>query len=129
MTTLIKALEYRLAVPGKPESFRSRKSKDFREKIKKYAELIIHEPIIKGVEVYVDYFHRRNRKMDMDNISKNVLDALNGIAYKDDRQVKNQNSRAHDIRNIITITDLPLDAVKPLKEWDEYIFIRIREIN
>ena len=128
MRESIKKLEYRLVIPGKPESFRSKKSKDFKTKISSIAKTVISKPIESGVEIYADYFYKRNRKMDMDNISKNILDALTGIAYKDDREVKSQKSRAHNLKKNLRITDLPLDSIKPLKKFDEYIFLRIREI-
>jgi Holliday junction resolvase RusA-like endonuclease len=127
MTTIISALEYRLIVPGKAESFRSKRAMDFRSKIAQVALRIIDKPLEGEVEIFVDYFHVEKRKMDMDNISKNVLDALTGIAYTDDVQVRNQNSRAHYLGQIITLADLPIDSIKPMKDFSEYTFIRIRE--
>lgn len=35
----------------------------------------------------VYYFHRKKRPVDTDNLSKPILDALQGIAYRDDSQV------------------------------------------
>ena len=35
----------------------------------------------------VYYFHRDKRTVDTDNLSKPILDALQGIAYRDDSQV------------------------------------------
>lgn len=64
--------------------------------------------------------------MDMDNIAKCILDALNGVAYVDDRQVALQASRAHDLSRVVRIVDT-VDIVKPLLKHEQYTFVRVEE--
>jgi len=46
----------------------------------------------------VYYFHQVTTGLDADNLSKPILDALTGLAYEDDRQVKVRYSGVHDLR-------------------------------
>jgi hypothetical protein len=67
--------------------------------------------------------------MDMDNIAKCVLDAMNGVAYVDDRQVLHQYSRAYDLSEPFWLSGGPVDLIKPLARHAEYIFVRIRAVG
>ena len=62
----------------------------------------------------------------MDNISKCILDALNGLAYVDDWQVTVQSSSAHDLAELAHLPEGPVDLVKPLQKYTQYLFVRIR---
>lgn len=39
------------------------------------------------VEVYIDFYLPDRRRRDIDNLSKAVLDACNGIVWQDDQQI------------------------------------------
>src|SRR5215204_1542088 len=43
------------------------------------------------------YFHRRRSDQDADNISKPILDALEGLAYEDDRIVRFRQAAMFDL--------------------------------
>jgi Holliday junction resolvase RusA-like endonuclease len=121
--------EYRIIVPGKATSFRSPKAKKYKNIINDLAKHIIPNPIIGNtVEVRLDYFHMNKRRMDMDNIAKCVIDALNGIAYVDDRQVILQAATAYSLTSIVNIDNGIVDLIKPLAQYEEYLFIRIRKV-
>ena len=47
----------------------------------------IAEPIAGSVSLKLYFYLRDNRRVDADNLSKAVCDALQGIAYQDDKQV------------------------------------------
>jgi Holliday junction resolvase RusA-like endonuclease len=127
MIRVDKILEYRLVIPGKPESFRSRKASRYKKRVRQIARSIFKRPLDRGeINVILDYFHTSQRRFDMDNISKCVLDALNGIAYKDDKSVRWQTSVSHFLGEPLFIQGGPVDLVKPLKEYDSYVFIRLR---
>jgi hypothetical protein len=66
------------------------------------------------VQFLVDYFHAERRRMDMDNIVKAVLHALNGIAYRDDRQVHVVRAQAHFTGDTFVLPEGPADLVKSL---------------
>ena len=57
------------------------------------------------------YLHRRPTQLDADNLSKPVLDALNGACYADDRQVKVRTSGTLDLGNaFFDLTDVGVPA-------------------
>src|SRR3712207_4836416 len=126
MRQLHKSPEYRIVIPGKAVSFRSPKSGDYKNLIRDAAQRIFARPIVGDiVEVRLDYFHLSRRRMDMDNIAKCVLDALNGIAYVDDRQVRLQAAEAYSLTSVIRITQGVVDVIKPLAQYEEHLFIRV----
>jgi Holliday junction resolvase RusA-like endonuclease len=45
------------------------------------------DPVIEDVAVTLTFFRRGRQRADLDNLVKNVWDALNGIVYQDDRQI------------------------------------------
>ena len=118
--------EFRLVVPGKPESFRSTRAQRYKRRVQEVAESLFASPLTGRLDVLIDYFHLRRRRMDMDNISKCILDALTGTAYADDVQVALQSSVDHDLSAPLRISGC-VDLVKPLAEHEEYVFIRIRD--
>jgi len=130
MVVIDPKIEYFIIVPGKARSFRSRYAKAYKEKVRKIAREVIIEMFNNDdVDLKIDYFHRGNRNVDMDNITKNVMDALTGIAYLDDKFVKTQNSRAHKIDEIVTLFGEVFDIFKPLVNHKEYLTIRISSKN
>jgi Holliday junction resolvase RusA-like endonuclease len=44
-------------------------------------------PVVYPVKVTIWFYRKRQGKCDLDNLSKAVLDALNGIVFEDDSQV------------------------------------------
>ena len=100
MTVARKQREFRFWVPGKPESFRVPAARDFKSRVAAAAGAVFRTPLSEqNLEIRIDHFHQLDRAADMDNIAKAVMDALNGVAYVDDKQVKRQSSeqigRAH----------------------------------
>jgi Holliday junction resolvase RusA-like endonuclease len=121
-----RGVEYRFVVPGRAVSFRSQAAMRYRRVVGRCARLVFGKPLDVTLEIRLDYFHSHERRVDMDNVSKCVLDGLNGVAYSDDRLAKVQTSRAHDLRARVDLQDGPVDLVKPLRRYQEYLFVRIR---
>jgi Holliday junction resolvase RusA-like endonuclease len=127
MTRTTEALEYRFVVPGVAISFRSPKAKTYKRTVARIARPILPlTPRDEPIEIRLDYFHVAPRRFDMDNVAKCVMDALSGIAYRDDRLATLQSARAHDLTNRISIYGGPVDLVKPLRWHENYLFVRIR---
>lgn len=119
--------EYRFVVPGQAISFRSRRAKKYKQLVRRIAKDVLPERLIgQFIEVYMDYFHSRPRRLDMDNVAKCILDALNGVAYVDDKQVRMQSAKAYLLRSPVEIWGGPVDLIKPLSKYEEYVFIRVR---
>ncbi len=66
-------------------------------------------PLLNDLYAAVYYFHRAATELDADNLSKPILDALSGLAYENDRQVKVRYSGIHDLRRGVGV--LPLSRV------------------
>lgn len=45
------------------------------------------EPSIETLRVQIDFHRKGHRAADVDNLAKTVLDALNGVAFVDDKQI------------------------------------------
>ena len=120
--------EYRLVIPGRAFSFRSPKAAAYKELIRSIAMKTFSKPLSKAnIEVRIDYFHIHRRRIDIDNAAKCILDALNGLAYHDDAQVRIQQANAYWLVEPVFIPGGMVDLIKPLAQYNEYIFIRIRE--
>lgn len=119
--------EYRVVVPGRAVSFRSPKAKTYKDLVRNMAQSVFPMPLSEHtIEVHVDYFHTTRRRVDMDNVAKCIMDALNGLAYLDDGQVRLQSSTAYFLQAPVHIYGGPIDLIKPLNEHEEYVFIRVR---
>ena len=122
-----KTVEYRFVVPGEAVSFRVAKASDYKELVVQSARPVLPTtPTAQPVEIRLDYFHTIPRNPDMDNIAKCVIDALNGVAYTDDKLARLQSSADYDLTNRVDIQGAPIDLVKPLADHSDYLFVRIR---
>jgi hypothetical protein len=54
------------------------------------------------------------------------MDALNAIAYRDDRQVHVVRAQAHFTGDTFVLPEGSADLVKPLATYPEYLFLRVR---
>jgi len=131
MTRLMRSFpEYRVVVPGRAVSFRSSQARAYKRSVRTAARGVFARPLTdQAIEVYIDYFHRTRRRFDMDNVAKCVLDALNGMAYVDDRQIQLQAAKAHFLQSPVKIYGGPVDLIKPLRKYEQYLFIRIRDMR
>ena len=121
------AIEYRFVVPGHAVSFRSPKAKAYKEKVRGCLPArLMKRPIRVGCEIRLDYFHSSPRRFDMDNVAKCVLDAMNNTAYTDDKLARMQSATAHDLNHRFTLTSGPVDLVKPLRKYSDYLLVRVR---
>ena len=87
-------------VPGNPipkQSFRYAKGggyqpqrvKDWQDLVAQYAAIaMMGQDLYQWeVEVSIEFRRENQRKVDLDNLSKSVLDSCNGIVWNDDKQV------------------------------------------
>jgi Holliday junction resolvase RusA-like endonuclease len=81
---------YEVWVEARP-TFNGRGKEAYYAAVKKAAGEVIHEPILANdVEIETIYSTTQDpgQRMDADNVNKPTLDALKGIAYRDDAQVR-----------------------------------------
>jgi len=74
---------------GQTVTFTPRRTAEYAEAVALVARrAMAGEPPLEGaLSVRVRFYRRDRRRVDGDNMTKNVLDAMNGIVYLDDSQV------------------------------------------
>lgn len=121
-------------VVGKPRSMRSKGGKiAFREKVelrKKAIERMYPRPFNGNVEMKIDVFLEDisgNDRADIDRLSSLIADAFQGIAYVDDKQIRDLRPRIIDVSqsfrtlecrtdpmDSFSLDDIPIGSVFPL---------------
>lgn len=89
----------RIIIPGRPvpkqrprftrtgHIYTPQGTKDYEDFVGWKAKEVIKEPLEGDIALYIRVYVNRNVFADIDNIAKAIMDGLNGVAYKDDRQV------------------------------------------
>ena len=73
---------------SKTGGYQPQRIKDWEELVATFASMAVKGgPYSDCFEVALTFYRKTKRKTDLDNLSKAVLDALNGIVWEDDRQV------------------------------------------
>jgi crossover junction endodeoxyribonuclease RusA len=64
------------------------KTANYEAWVRVYALQAKVRPVEGPVYMALDFYLENRRTKDLDNLAKAILDALNGVAYRDDNQVK-----------------------------------------
>lgn len=83
------------------------------------------------------YFHRRPSEQDADNISKPILDALEGLAYEDDRVVRFRQSAMFaldsDPLSDLNLSGVPEEILESLLEMlereDHVLYVELGRLS
>lgn len=78
------------------------------------------------ISVTITYFYE-NSTPDVDNVVKPILDALIGICYNDDSQVKEAKSRQKKIDRSYKIRGVSAVILNAFSDGDEFLHIRLEE--
>jgi crossover junction endodeoxyribonuclease RusA len=89
----------RIIIPGRPvpkqrprfartgHIYTPQETRDYEDFVGWKAKEVVKEPLEGDIALYIRVYVNRNVFADIDNIAKAIMDGLNGVAYKDDRQV------------------------------------------
>ena len=89
MTRVIRDPIYRLWIEGRPLSRQGRLQPNYARRIREVAAAAIRQPIqTRRIDVEIFFVSPRSLRADVDNVIKPILDALEGIAFMDDFQVR-----------------------------------------
>ena len=89
----------KIIIPGRPvpkgrprfgrngQVYTPKKTREYEELVGWYTKQCMTEPLKGNVMLHIKTYVKKNIFPDLDNIAKAIMDGLNGIAYKDDRQV------------------------------------------
>ena len=72
---------------GKVITFTPQRTRDWEDRVAQVGRLYVPEPQDGYWEVTLVFYRKSGRKVDIDNLSKAVLDGLNGVIWMDDRQI------------------------------------------
>lgn len=81
-------------------------------------------PLLADVGLRVTHYSER-RIADRDNLVKPIQDALQGIVYLDDRQIRDTTSNWRNIDGRFTIRNLALPLAIAFSNGSEFLHIRI----
>ena len=126
-------LPFEFVIDGPPVSSQTNNRENlrkWRKELKNKAKIHWSEdelPVGNSVMVEITYFYEKGPpKIDVDNMSKPILDTLEGVAYEDDVQVTDllcQKRRLEDIRVEIS-SDMLLER---LTQEGEFLFIVVQD--
>lgn len=104
----------------RPRSVRAKMPEQYKEGIRNAFQLYCADRHSGPDPLYaiVYYFHRRPNEQDADNISKPILDALEGLAYEDDRIVRFRQAAMLDLESdpigSLDMASIPETILTPL---------------
>lgn len=76
------------------------------------------------VEVYISEFSEFATR-DRDNMAKPILDAMQGVAYENDRQVKNVHVEWCDIEGSYVVRRMSPIVAAALSVGEEFLWVRV----
>ncbi len=119
-------------VKGRPVSIQAHAASRRRwmSRVQEAARGIFSQPLTDfDLKVQITFFYDEPPTFDMDNVSKPICDALNGIAYNDDRQLMERNSRKRYLKGSYHLEGVDPELVRALAESEEFVYIEITKVG
>jgi Holliday junction resolvase RusA-like endonuclease len=70
-------------------AYTPKRTQEYEALVRDAAALRWHgEPEQKDIQVWLTFYRENRRRVDIDNLAKAILDALNGLVWKDDAQIQ-----------------------------------------
>lgn len=117
---------------GIPKSIQSssRSLSDWKNRVATVARCVFTLPLTAdNVKVQITVYHNRLPTFDTDNVSKPIVDALNHIAYNDDKQVKDRTVRKRDLNGSYRIKGVPPELAVALAEGEDFVCIEVKILS
>lgn len=85
-------------------------------------------PLSGGLKAVVINFHTGDKpSLDLDNMSKPILDVLQGLVYADDRQVRQAELAHVKIDTPLVVAGASKVLVAALQAGDQFVYVRIED--
>jgi Holliday junction resolvase RusA-like endonuclease len=86
-------------------------------------------PILTGpLKAIILNFHEgRKPSLDVDNLSKPILDVMQTVVYRDDRQIRQAEITHLEIRSPFSIVGVSKILVDALQAGSEFVYVRIED--
>jgi hypothetical protein len=119
--------EYSIWVQGLPRSAQGGLTRGYRERVQAAARAVFASPLrSNGIEIVVLFVDAGGQRPDVDNALKLAMDAMKGIVYVDDRQVRS--ARAEAVPKDLSPPSDHLTFAKLLEGREFLIRVRVRGI-
>jgi Holliday junction resolvase RusA-like endonuclease len=104
--TVLRKPAFRIWIPGVPKSLQSKGAKEtYVQKIREVAKSVVPCPTKSPiVDVEIFFVSEHTMRADVDNVIKPILDALIGVVYIDDKQVRSVRAVAIPSDDVTHIT-------------------------
>ena len=79
--------------------------------------------------ITITFFHERKPKFDTDNMCKPICDALNGIAYIDDKQLIERHARFRDLNGAFRIKGVAPEIATAIANGSEFVSVEITKLG
>lgn len=123
----------------RPRSVNAKKSEEYQHGLARdfrsyHAEEIKIDGNLYGVTYY---FHKGKTELDADNLSKPIWDALESIAYVDDKLIKFRTSGVFDLRSepieVLDLSNIPdylfSDFLEMIEKEDHILYVEFGKLN
>jgi hypothetical protein len=120
-------------VPGAPRSANAnpRSRRRWRGRVSASATQRLQEaglPTDENLSILIIYFYQGETTLDVDNIAKSLLDGLNGVLFRDDRQVSEllvRKTRLSAGLSLTAASPFLLSALERMtQERSDFVYVR-----
>lgn len=101
------------------------KSKVAAEAVKVCPSQLLDQDLV----ITITFFHERKPRFDTDNVCKPICDALNGIAYQDDKQLIERHARLRDLNGAFHIKGVAPEIATAIANGSEFVSIEITKLG
>ncbi|MGK7877972.1 MAG: RusA family crossover junction endodeoxyribonuclease [Xenococcaceae cyanobacterium] len=81
-------------------------------------------PTIEPVQVIITHYYDTT-SLDIDNIAKPILDALNLLVYIDDKQITDLTVRKRDINSLFRVRRMPAVIAQAFATGEPFVYVKI----
>jgi Endodeoxyribonuclease RusA len=122
-----------IIVPGRPVTVNATdpvRRRDWAAQVAAAAQPIFPAPLMgDDLTITVTFWYNRLPDFDTDNASKPICDALQGIAYLNDRQLAERHARRRDLNGAYTIKGVDPLILTAISQGDEFVCIVIDRLG
>ena len=99
--------EHLVIVPGQARSKQAKSAPKYEQNVHDSALKVFAVPLrARNLFVVIHHFYTSGHSVDLDNLSKSVLDGLKWAAYEDDSQIAKLTVQRYNISESYTVDDL-----------------------
>lgn len=125
------ALPFEFAIEGPPVSQQARRRELVRQWSRSVRDAALHRwdadtsPVAEVIMLTIIYFYN-DVPMDVDNIPKPILDALNGLVYVDDSQISDLFCRKRELTDRLQIESESQILKNYIRRGAHFIYISVQ---